>query len=75
MSLDKKKSVKVNKPSLFMRFKNFFNGVRQETKRVHWTSKKEIIKYSISTFAFVVFFSLFFYLIDVLFALVHSIIG
>lgn len=64
-----------NKTNIIDRFKGFCNGVRQEIKRVHWTSSNDILKYSVSTFIFVIFFSLFFYLIDVIFALVHSIIG
>ena len=69
------KKEKKQKVGMIARLKCFFSGVKQEVKRVHWTGKKDILKYSVSTFIFVVFFSLFFYVIDVLFALVHSIIG
>lgn len=50
----------------------FFNGVKSEFKRVHWTSKENMIKYSIATIAFIIFCSGFFYLIDVIFAFIRS---
>ena len=52
--------------------KIFINGVKDETKKVHWPSKKDMVKYSGATIAFIIFFALFFYLINVLFALVQS---
>ena len=70
-----KKAVKKEnktKTNIFTFFRNFFNGVANEFKRVHWTSKENMIKYSIATIFFVFFFGVFFYLIDVLFALVQS---
>ena len=60
------------KDSLWTRFRNFCHGVRVESKRIHWTSRKDLVKYSIATLIFVVFLSLFFYIIDILFALVHT---
>lgn len=74
-SVKKEKKDKKNDISFFDRLKNFCLGVKQETKRVHWTTGKDIVRYSVATFIFVLFFSLFFYLIDVLFALVHSLVG
>lgn len=60
------------KQSFFVKFRIFCNGVKSEFKKVHWTSKKDMIKYSIATIVFIVFCALFFYLIDILFALVQS---
>ena len=60
------------KKNLFVRFRIFCSGVKSEFQKVHWTSKSDMIKYSISTFIFIVFCSLFFYLIDILFALIQS---
>lgn len=74
-SVKKENKTQNNNISVFGKLKNFCFGVKQETKRVHWTTWKDIVKYSTATFIFVLFFSLFFYLIDVLFALVHSLIG
>ena len=60
------------KKSLWARFIIFCNGVKSEFKKVRWTSKKDMIKYSIATIVFIVFCSLFFYGIDTIFALVQS---
>lgn len=67
-----KKKTKEEKKSLWSRFRVFCNGVKSETKKVHWTNKEDMIKYSMATIFFIVFCSLFFYLIDVVFALVQS---
>ena len=72
-----KKSVKNSnkqeeKKGLWERFMIFCHGVGDEFKRVHWPSRKDMAKYSIATVVFVVFLSLFFYVVDVIFALVHS---
>ncbi len=58
--------------SLWERIVRFFAGLKKELKRVHFPSRKELIKYSIATIVFVVFFALFFYAIDVLFAFLQS---
>lgn len=68
----KKEENVVEKQSFFVRFRIFCNGVKSEFKKVHWTSKKDMIKYSVACIVFIIFCSLFFYLIDVLFALVQS---
>lgn len=60
------------KKSLWTKFRIFCHGVKSETKKVHWTNKKDMIKYSVATVFFIVFCSLFFYIIDVIFALVQS---
>lgn len=61
------------KKSLWVRFRIFCYGVKTEAKRVHWPTKKDMVKYSIATVLFIVFCSVFFYIIDILFALVQSI--
>lgn len=61
------------KKSLWVRFRIFCHGVKTEAKRVHWPTKKDMVKYSIATVLFIVFCSAFFYIIDILFALVQSI--
>lgn len=50
----------------------FMKEVRNEVKKVKWPSKKDMIKYSIATIVFVVFFGLFFYLIDLILALLKA---
>lgn len=67
-----KKEKKEENKSLFDRFRIFCHGVKQEFLKVHWTSKKDMIKYSIACIFFIIFCSLFFYLIDIIFALVQS---
>lgn len=68
----KKEKNNEEKKGLFTRFRIFCSGVKGEFNKVHWTSKNDMIKYSVASIFFIVFCSLFFYLIDVLFALVQS---
>lgn len=42
----------------------YFSGVKKEISRVRWLSKKNLVKFSIATISFAVFFSLYFYAID-----------
>ena len=42
----------------------YFSGVKKEISRVRWLSKKNLVKFSIATISFVVFFSLYFYAFD-----------
>jgi len=50
----------------------YFKGVKKEISRIRWTSKKSLVKYSLSTIAFMLFFGVFFYAIDMLVALLRS---
>lgn len=70
-----KKEVKVTeKKGLFTKFRIFCNGVKSEFLKVHWPTKKDMVKYSIATIVFVVFCGLFFYAIDIIFALIKSLV-
>ena len=40
--------------------------------KVKWPSKKDMVKYSIATIIFIVFFAVFFYLIDLIIALLKA---
>ena len=51
---------------------DYFKSVKNEMSRIRWTSKKELVKYSVSTIAFMVFFGIFFYAIDLIVALLRS---
>ena len=51
---------------------DYFKGVKKEISRIKWTSKKELVKYSVSTIIFMLFFGVFFYAIDILVALLRS---
>ena len=70
--INKKDNKDTNKKSLFVKFRIFCHGVKSEFEKVHWPSKKDMIKYSVATVFFIVFVSVFFYLIDVIFALIQS---
>ena len=52
----------------------FFNEVKKELGNVKWPSKKDMVKYSIATIIFVIFFAVFFYLIDLGVALIKSMV-
>ena len=67
-----KKKVKEEKKSLWVRFRIFCHGVKSEFTKIHWPSKKEIVRYSIASIFFIIFCALFFYLINVIFALVQT---
>ena len=72
-------SVKVEKKStakkgLWTRFRIFCNGVKGEFKKVHWPKKEDMLKYSIATIFFIIFCGIFFYVIDVIFAFIKSLI-
>ena len=68
----KTKKNKQNKKSLWVRFRIFCHGVKSETEKVHWPNKKDMVKYSVATILFVLFCSVFFYIIDIIFLFVKS---
>ena len=50
----------------------YFKGVKKEFSRIKWASRKELVKYSLSTILFMLFFGVFFYAIDLLVAFLRS---
>ena len=66
------KKVTEKKKSLWEKFMIFCHGVKSETQKVRWTSKEDMIKYSIATIFFILFCCALFYAIDAIFALVQS---
>ena len=50
----------------------FFKEVRGEISKVKWSSRKDMIKYSIATISFVIFFAIFFYVIEIIMALLKA---
>ncbi len=73
---EKKKIVnQEKKKSIWGRFMTYCHGVKTEFKRVHWTKKSDLGRYSVATLTFVIVFSLFFYGVNALYALIHSLIG
>ena len=53
----------------------YFDGVKSEMKKVKWPTKKEMIKYTISTLCFVILFALYFFGIESLFAFIKGLVG
>ena len=66
------KKEKKERVNVFKAIGKYFKGVGKETKRIKWTSGKELVKYSIAAVAFVVFFGIYFYGIDWIALLVRS---
>lgn len=65
---------RVVKKSLFKRIVDWFKSVRAEVEKVSWPSRKDMVKYSIATVSFVLFFAVYFYLITTVLAFVKSMI-
>lgn len=53
--------------------KNYFVGVRKEISRIRWTKPKDLLKYTVSTLSFMIFFGIFFTVIDLAITLLRSI--
>lgn len=74
----KKETKKVTKkketPKKTKKTGNWFKSVIREVSKVKWPSKKEMLKYSIATIVFVIFFALFFYVIELLMAFLKSLV-
>ena len=66
---------KKKKNGLFNSIANFFRGVKAETKKITWPSKKNLVKFSIATLVFMLFICVFFVATDVLIALVEKVKG
>lgn len=55
--------------------KGFFGNVKSELKKVKWPSKKNMVKYTISTLCFILLFALYFFGIESVFAFIKGLIG
>ncbi len=58
------------KKGLFTFLRDFLSDVKKESKKVMWTSKKNLFKYSIATLVFMLFICLFFVGTDLIIALI-----
>lgn len=56
------------------KIKKFFSEVKKELGKVKWPNRKDMVKYSIATISFVIFFAVFFYLIDLSVAFIKSLV-
>lgn len=66
------KAKKEKKDNVFKIITKYFNGVGKELKRIRWTDRKDLVKYTICTLGFVAFFGVYFYAIDWVVLLVRS---
>ena len=66
------KTKKEKKENVFKTVSKYFKGVGKEVKRIRWTDKKDLLKYSVCTLAFVLFFGVYFYAIDWIVLLIRS---
>ena len=57
---------KKTRENIFNKIGNFFSGVKEEGKKVIWTSKKNLVKYSLAAIGFMVFICVFFKCTDML---------
>ncbi len=64
----KKEKLKKVKNTKKVKKESFFKEVKNEMSKVRWPLKKEMIKYSIATLSFIIFFALFFTLGDLIIA-------
>jgi len=63
------------KKGVYMKkIKKFLGEVKKELGNVKWPTKKDMVKYSIATITFVIFFAIFFYLIDLGVAVIKSMV-
>lgn len=69
-SSKKKENKKVSKKQ-----ESFFTGVKKEMKKVRWPLKSEMVKYSIATLSFIIFFGIFFTLGDLIIAGLKMLVG
>lgn len=60
---------KKEKKNLFTFLKDFFMDVKKEAGKVMWTSRNNLVKYSIATLVFMLFICIFFVGTDLIIAL------
>ncbi len=51
-----------------------FKEIKKEMSKVHFPNRKDMVKYSVATIFFVIFFSIYFYLIELIMAFVKSLV-
>ena len=66
---------KKSKKNVFKNIKDYLVSVKEEAKKVIWTSKKDLLKYSIATLVFMIFICVFFVGTDLIIALISYVKG
>lgn len=69
---EEKKEKNLSKKKETVKKESYFEGVKKETSKIKWPTKKEMVKYSIATVSFIIFFALFFYIIQLLLVLLKK---
>ena len=69
-----KKVVKKDTSKKKEKKESLFKQIKKEMQKVHFPSRKDMVKYSIATIVFVVFFAVYFYAIELVMALLKSLI-
>ena len=69
-----KKVVKKETKKKDKKKESLFKQIKKEMQKVHFPSRKDMVKYSIATIAFVIFFALYFYVIELVMAFIKSLI-
>ena len=64
----------VKKGEFMKKIKKFLSEVKKELGKVKWPNRKDMVKYSIATIVFVLFFAGFFYLIDLAVAFIRTLV-
>ncbi len=72
-TVKEKKVVKTTKKKKEKK-ESLFKQIQKEMKKVHFPSRKDMVKYSIATIIFVIFFAGYFYLIELVMAFIKSLI-
>lgn len=74
---NKKEVKKVNKKNNSKDLKkkeNIFKQIKKEMSKVHFPGKKDMIKYSLATISFVIFFGIYFFVIELIMAFIKTLI-
>ena len=58
---------------IFSKIGAYFRGVKKEIGRIRWTKPKDLVKYTVSTLSFMIFFGIFFTVIDLVVTVLRSI--
>ena len=74
--MSKKETTKiVKKKKENKKTESFLTGVKKEMGKVRWPLKQEMVKYSVATLSFIIFFALFFILGDLIVAGFKMLVG
>ncbi len=69
-----KKETKNTKKEVSKAKKGLIEQIIDEMRKVHFPTRKEMVKYSAATIAFVIFFAIYFYVIELVMAFLKSLI-